>query len=105
MAAVNSITANQTKRMLDSNRFSLIIDLRDYYEYSQGHLPNAINIPTNQIVDRINQIQGYTNGNVLLYCQHGIQSISVGKVLIVNGFRRVYSLDGGLDYYNYPLYY
>ncbi|WP_455543172.1 rhodanese-like domain-containing protein [Intestinibacter sp.] len=105
MVLVNTITANQTKRMLDSNRFNLIIDLRDYYEYSQGHIPNAINIPTNQIVDRMNQIQSYKNGYVLLYCQHGIQSVSVGKVLILNGFRKVYSLDRGLDCYNYPLYY
>ena len=32
---------------------------RDYYDYTRGHLPNAINIPTNQVVDRINQIQQY----------------------------------------------
>ena len=102
--AVNTITANQAQRMLDGNQFSLIIDLRDYYDYARGHLPTAINIPTNQVVDRINQIQQYRNRNVLLYCQYGVQSVSVGKVLILNGFRRVYSLDGGLDHYNYPLY-
>ena len=102
--AVNTITANQAQRMLNGNQFSLVIDLRDYYDYARGHLPNAINIPTNQVVDRINQIQQYRNGNVLLYCQYGIQSVSVGKVLILNGFRRVYSLGGGLDHYNYPLY-
>lgn len=102
--AVNTISANQVQQMLARNQFSLIIDLRDYYDYTRGHLPNAINIPTNQILDRINEIQPYRNGNILLYCQYGVQSVSVGKVLMINGFRRIYSLNGGLDYYNYPLY-
>ena len=57
--AVNTISANQVQQMLARNQFSLIIDLRDYYDYTRGHLPNAINIPTNQVVDRINQIQQY----------------------------------------------
>lgn len=101
---VNIITSKQTKHMLDNNLFGLIVDLRDYDEFSQGHLKNAINIPSNEILDRIYEIERYKNTNVLLYCEHGLKSVSAGKVLILNGFKRIYSLDKGLDFYNYPLY-
>lgn len=101
---VNVITAKLTKQMLDNGRFGLIIDLRDYDEFLQGHLPGAINIPINEILDRINEIQKYKSSKVLLYCEHGIQSISAGKVLILNEFDKVYSLDKGLGSYNYALY-
>lgn len=101
---VNTISANQVQRMLGLNKFGLIIDLRDYYDYNRGHLPNAINIPTNQLVQRMSQFQQYRNSNILLYCQYGIQSVSAGKALMVNGFKRVYSLNGGLDNYSYALY-
>ena len=40
--AVNTISANQVQQMFARNQFSLIIDLRDYYDYTRGHLPNAI---------------------------------------------------------------
>lgn len=102
--SVNTISANQVQRMLSANKFSLIIDLRDYYDYSRGHLPNAINIQTNEILNRMNQFKQYKNENILLYCQYGVQSVSAGKALIVNGFKKIYSLNGGLDNYNYELY-
>ncbi|MGM9534908.1 MAG: rhodanese-like domain-containing protein [Intestinibacter sp.] len=104
LMTVNIITAKLAKKMIDNRKFGLIIDLRDYDEYLQGHLPGAINIPVNQVLDRINEIRGYEGSNVLLYCEHGIQSIGTGKALILNGFSRVYSLDKGLGSYNYPLY-
>ncbi len=94
---VKIINRRQTKQMLDNNKFALIIDLRDYDEYVQNHLPGAINIPINEILDRINEIRQYQRGNVLLYCEHGIKSISAGKVLILNGFKNVYSLDKGFN--------
>ena len=34
--AVNTISANQVQQMLARNQFSLIIDLRDYYDYASG---------------------------------------------------------------------
>lgn len=102
--SVNIISAKQTKNMIESGRFSLIIDLRDYDEYLQGHLLGAINIPTNEVLYRIDEIVNYKRQNVLLYCEHGLKSISVGKALIVNGFKSVYSLDKGLEKYRYPLY-
>ena len=101
---VNIITAKQTQQMLQNGRFGLVVDLRDRDEFLQGHLRGAINIPVNQILDRIGEIKKYQMANVLLYCEHGMKSISAGKVLILNGFTRVYSLDKGIDFYDYTLY-
>lgn len=97
---VNIITAKQTQQMLQNGKFSLVIDLRNYDEFLQGHLSGAINIPVNEILDRIGEIKKYRNGNILLYCEHGIKSISAGKVLILNGFKKVYSLDKGIDFFD-----
>lgn len=44
------------------------------------------------------------NEDILLYCANGHQSITVGKVLLLNGFNNVYSLDNGIKYYKYELY-
>lgn len=102
--SVNIINAKQTKNMIENGRFALIIDLREYDEYIRGHLQGAINIPTNEILYRINEISSYSRNPVLLYCEHGLKSVSAGKALILNGFRSVYSLDKGIEKYRYPLY-
>ena len=94
---VKVINERQTMQMLNSGKFDLVIDLRSYDEYIDKHLPGAINIPVNEILDRINEIKKYQLKNVLLYCEHGIKSVSAGKVLILNGFKSVYSLDKGFN--------
>ena len=73
-------------------------DFVKYYFENVYDENNTIIIEENDEVLSALQLNKYTI--CLLYTS----SVSVGKVLMINGFRRVYSLNGGLDYYNYPLY-
>ena len=97
---INSKKANE---MIKANKFSLIIDLREEELYLKGHIPYAINIPTYEINDHIDYIRSMSSKNILLYCTSGIQSISVGKVLLSSGFKNVYSVYKGMENYNYKI--
>lgn len=101
---VNILNSKKISEMVKNKEFKLIIDLRQEDSYLAGHLPNAINIPTNEMNDNLGYIRSITNEDILLYCANGNQSITVGKILILNGFNNIYSLANGIKYYKYGLY-
>ncbi len=101
---VNILNSKKISEMVKNKEFKLIIDLRQEEDYLQGHLLDSINIPTNQINDNLEIIRSVTNEDILLYCANGNQSITVGKVLLLDGFKNVYSLANGINGYKYKLY-
>ncbi|WP_419726543.1 rhodanese-like domain-containing protein [Terrisporobacter petrolearius] len=101
---VNILNSKKISEMVKNNEFKLIIDLREEELYLEGHLPKAVNIPTGEINDNLEQIRSITNEGILVYCTNGNQSITVGKVLLLDGFNNVYSLANGIKNYRYKLY-
>ncbi len=101
---VNKLNSKIVSEKIKNNEFKLIIDLRSKDSYLISHLPGAINIPTNEINDYLDYIRSVTNEDILLYCNAGSQSMTVGKVLLINGFNNIYSLANGIKSYNYELY-
>lgn len=101
---VNKLNSKIVSEKIKNNEFKLIIDLRSKDSYLISHLPGAINIPTNEINDYLDYIRSVTNEDILLYCNVGSQSMTVGKVLLINGFNNIYSLANGIKSYNYELY-
>lgn len=100
---VISIKAYEVKEMIDKNNYDLIIDLREKECYELGHLPNAVNIPLNQIPDKMEFLEEYKTRTIILYCGVGSKSRNAAKVLVLNGFERVFSLSNGIRDYKYGL--
>ncbi len=96
-----SISAKKVKEMIDNDEFDLIIDLRNKENYEKSHLTNSINIPINEITDMLNYLEKYKERSILLYCGIGHQSKTVGKVLVLNGFSKIYTLSNGINDYKY----
>jgi rhodanese-related sulfurtransferase len=42
------VTADELKKIIDTKEKVLIVDARGQTDYRQGHIPTAINIPTNK---------------------------------------------------------
>ncbi|MGD0232247.1 MAG: rhodanese-like domain-containing protein [Syntrophorhabdales bacterium] len=42
---VRDLSADQLKQIIEQRRALVVVDTRTEYEYRQGHLPGAINIP------------------------------------------------------------
>ena len=101
---VNILNSKKISEMVKNNEFKLIIDLREEELYLAGHLPESVNIPTGEINGNLKYIRSITNEGILLYCANGNQSITVGKVLLLDGFSNVYSLANGIKNYKYKLY-
>ena len=50
-----------------------VVDVRNTWEYDEGHVKNAVNIPLNEIPVRIDEFRKL-RGPVILYCRSGNRS-------------------------------
>ena len=78
---------------------NLLIDTRTAYEFAQGHIEGAINIPVDEIRDRLMDIPN--NKRVILICAVGLRGYVAARILMQNCYKDVYNLSGGYKTYWY----
>jgi len=69
------------------------LDVRMTSEYQFDHLPEAINLPLNQLRERLPELS--KDGDYIVYCQTGRRSAAAAFILTENGFKATV-LSGGL---------
>jgi rhodanese-related sulfurtransferase len=70
-----------------------LVDLRSEAEFTQYHIPTAVNIPMNNLTDA-----GLgRDEKIILYSEGGIHSAQAWMLLRAQGYKAVYALKGGLD--------
>lgn len=90
-----SVNVNELENKLKSID---LIDIREPYEYKSGHLPNAKNIPMENIISNSDK---YLNKDKEYYiiCQSGARSSRVCSVLDKAGYK-IINVSGGTGSYN-----
>jgi len=88
--------SNLEATQLINRENAVIFDVRDQNAFSKGHIIGAQHLLPSQVKDKLIQLNKYKAQPIILVCEHGQQSATVGEVLRKNGFERVYSLQGGL---------
>jgi len=61
-----------------------ILDVRSAGEFNRGNIPSSVNIPVDELRNRLNELPQDTTINV--YCTVGIRSYIACRILIQNGF-------------------
>ncbi len=81
--------------MKEQLKNATIVDVRTPHEYAQEHYPGAINIPVDQVVDRIHEFRSMKRP-IVTYCRSGNRSGLATALLKQNGLQEVYN-GGGLE--------
>lgn len=74
----------------------IIIDLRTPKEYSEGYIPNAVNIDFYSRKFRLDLDSLDKSKTYLIYCHSGGRSGRTLGLMKRLGFQKVYNLDGGI---------
>lgn len=96
------VNVDQVRELVEDE--NVIIDVREAYEYSKGHLKGAINIPLSELRDRIDEIP--KDKPVYLHCRSGQRSYNATLALQNMGFTNVTNITGSFlaislyEYYN-----
>ncbi len=68
-----------------------LVDVRSAKEYSEGHIPGSINIPIDELRERIGEVR---SNEVIVICHVGVRGHSASLLLNGLGFNS-FNLDGG----------
>lgn len=67
-----------------------LIDVRTPAEYARGTVDGAVNIPVDELRDRLDEVEA----DAIVHCQVGLRGYLAARTLTQTG-RRVRNLDGG----------
>ena len=74
-----------------------LLDARTPMEYSRGHAEGFINIPVDELRERMNELD--KDKPVYVICQSGLRSYIASRILMGNGFD-AYNFAGGFRFYD-----
>ncbi len=74
----------------------ILLDVRDDIEIENGKIEGAIEIPINQLRNRLSEIP--KDKEVWIYCQIGLRGYIAARILMANGYK-VRNLNGGYKTY------
>ncbi|WP_455590557.1 FAD-dependent oxidoreductase [Bacteroides sp.] len=75
-----------------------LLDVRTRDEFSLGSLPGAVNIPLDELRDRIDELP--KEKMIYTFCAVGLRGYLAYRILVQRGFDKVRNLSGGLKTYN-----
>jgi rhodanese-related sulfurtransferase/rubrerythrin len=95
-AYVHQIEPKQAGKFLDEVRLGArtLLDVRQDFEYAEGHLPGARHIPLPELSERLGELDKHLP--ILAYCRSGMRSLAAANLLAGQGFRELMSLKGGI---------
>ena len=99
-AYVHQIEPKEAGKFLDEVRLGsrTLLDVRQDFEFAEGHLPGARHIPLPELSERLNELD--RNLPLLVYCHTGMRSLAAANMLAGQGFRDIMSLKGGMGAWN-----
>ena len=88
---------------LTSDPETVVVDMRNHYEYEVGHFENAIEIPSDtfrsQLPMAVSMLEEKRDKDIIMYCTGGIRCEKASAYMLHNGFQNVYHLEGGIIQY------
>lgn len=82
---------------------TIVVDMRNHYEFEVGHFENAIEIPSDtfrqQLPMAVSMLQEKKDKNIIMYCTGGIRCEKASAWMLHNGFKNVFHLEGGVIQY------
>ena len=82
---------------------TIVVDMRNHYEYEVGHFENAIEIPSDtfreQLPMAVSMLEEKKDKNIIMYCTGGIRCEKASAWMLHNGFKNVFHLEGGIIQY------
>ena len=98
----NYVNAVQMNELLQDGN-TIVIDIRNHYEYEVGHFEKAIEIPSDtfreQLPMAVDMMKDKKDKNIIMYCTGGIRCEKASAYMLHHGFNHVFHLEGGIINY------
>ncbi|EJU07806.1 rhodanese-like domain-containing protein [Fusobacterium hwasookii] len=87
----NDIKAKDVENLLKNKEF--LLDVREDYEYQDGHIKGAVNLPLREILSQKDSLP--KDRDIYVYCRSAHRSSDAVNFLKSLGFEKVHNIEGG----------
>lgn len=92
------ISMDEAVSMMEQESGYVILDVRTPEEFSEGHIPDAINVPNENIgTDEIPELPDKEQ-LIMVYCRSGRRSKEAAKKLAALGYTNIVEFGGIIDW-------
>ena len=96
---VNAVEFNK----LTDDPDTIVVDMRNHYEYEVGHFERAIEVPSDTFREQLpmaaDMLKEAKDKNIIMYCTGGIRCEKASAYMLHKGFKNVFHLEGGIINY------
>ena len=92
------ISADEAKKLMDSETDYAIVDARTQEEFDEGHIEGAIMIPEYEIEAKAESLLPDKDQLILVYCRSGRRSKIASEALVGLGYTNVKEFGGIIDW-------
>ena len=89
--------------VLTNDPNTVVIDMRNHYEFEVGHFERAIEIPSDTFREQLpmaaDMMDADKEKNIIMYCTGGIRCEKASAYMLHKGFKNVFHLEGGIINY------
>jgi rhodanese-related sulfurtransferase len=89
---IRNVTAEEALRAVGD---TVLLDVREQWEFDIVHLPGATLIPLSSIPFRLKEVPA--DKTIIVYCHTGVRSQQACMFLQDKGWQEVFNLEGGID--------
>ena len=98
----NYVDAERMNVLMEDHS-TIVVDMRNHYEYEVGHFVKAMEVPSDTFRDQLpmaaDMLKGKEDNNIIMYCTGGIRCEKASAYLLHKGFKNVFHLEGGIVNY------
>ena len=87
----NDVDASGVENLMKNKEF--LLDVREDYEYQDGHIKGAVNLPLREILEKKDTLP--KDKDIYVYCRSGHRSADAVNFLKSLGFEKVHNIEGG----------
>lgn len=82
---------------------TIVVDMRNHYEYEVGHFKGAIEVPSDTFREQLpmaaEMLADKKDSNIIMYCTGGIRCEKASAYMLHKGFKNVFHVEGGIIEY------
>ena len=94
----------EVKARLDAGEKLRMIDVREPFEFELARIEGAELIPMNTVAGELQKLDALADEETLIvYCHHGVRSLSVVNWLRQQGVEACQSMSGGIDQWSWEI--
>ena len=94
---MKDITVEELKSKINSSEELNILDVREDWEYEEGHIEGARNFSLYSIPENHDELNDWKEKEIIIHCKSGKRSKTAQQILTENGFDNTINLLGGFE--------